>query len=55
MNSSETLAGSPPDPLTSLISELLSMDGMHPDTALLIRLAAEAQETGRLKNKMESR
>lgn len=38
----------PPDPLPSLISDLLGMDGMHPDTALLIRLAVEAQETGRL-------
>lgn len=51
MKSSETLTSSPPDPLPSLISDLLSMEDMHPDTALLIRLAVEAQETGRLKNK----
>lgn len=38
----------PTDPLPSLISDLLSMEGMHPETALLIRLAVEAQETGRI-------
>ncbi len=36
----------PPDPVPALISDILAMEGMHPDTALLIRLALEAQESG---------
>ncbi len=36
----------PPDPLPGHIAALLSMEGMHQDTELLIRLALAAQETG---------
>mgnify|MGYP000193839684 CR=1 FL=1 len=35
-----------PDPIPNLIADILNMEGMHPETRLLIELAMEAQRTG---------
>ncbi len=41
------------DPLEGLIADLLTHEGLHQDTALLIRLALDAQKTGAMPDLQE--